>query len=243
MSVKKRKGAGPAVKNGYNGQSREATFGLQDAGGKGREMTIRVVSADCHPLFRAGINTVVSTETEFIVVGEACDGEEAQTLCLELQPDVLLLDLSMPGLSAEETIRAVKSSCKNIKIIILTAYDNEGYVRTLLECDIHGYILKTETAEVIVEAILSVMQGGFFFSQSVQEKMAEVQDSAVHLTSRELEVLELVREGNSNLQIGDALNISDRTVRSHLENILQKMQANNRTEAVRMAIQQGWINN
>jgi len=235
------KGAGPAVKNGYKSQIREATFGLQDAGGNGREMTIRVVSADCHPLFRAGINTVVSTETEFIVVGEACDGEEAQTLCLELQPDVLLLDLSMPGLSAEETIRAVKSSCKNIKIIILTAYDDEGSINSLLECDIHGYILKTEPAEVMVEAIRSVMQGGFFFSQSIAEKLSDVNSTLNMLTPREFDVLLLVGEGKCNKAIAEELSITKRTVRKHMENIMQKMQAVNRTEVVTKAIHMGWI--
>jgi DNA-binding NarL/FixJ family response regulator len=204
-------------------------------------MTVRVVSADCHPLFRAGIDASLSTNAEFIVVGEACDGNEAQAMCLELQPDVVLLDLCMPGPSAEETIRAVKSSCKNIKIIILTAYDNEGSIRSLLECDIHGYILKNEAVEVMVEAIRCVMHGGFFFSQSIAEKLSDVKSYQNMLTPREFDVLLLVGEGKCNKAIGEELSITERTVRKHMENIMQKMQVNNRTEVVTKAIHSGWI--
>ena len=204
-------------------------------------MSIRILHADDHPLVRAGIRTTLSMEPEFIVVGEACDGNEAQAMCLELQPDVLLLDLCMPGPLAEETIQIVKSSCADTKIIILSAYDNDIYIRVLLEAEISGYILKDEAAEVINQAIRTVMQGGKWFSQVIMAKMANVPNFEDALTCREFEVLQLAGEGKSNAQIGEEINITERTVRKHLENIMQKMQVNNRTEAVKTAIQMGWI--
>lgn len=204
-------------------------------------MSIRILHADDHPLVREGIRASLSTEPEFIVVGEACDGNEAQAMCLELQPDVLLLDLCMPGPLAEETIQLVKSSCADTKIIILTAYDNEVYIRTLIEADISGYILKDEAVEVVIEAIQAVMQGRFWFSQSIAEKLTDIHTSESVLTPREFEVLQLAGEGKSNTQIGEEMNITERTVRKHMENIMQKMQVNNRTEAVKTAIQRGWI--
>ena len=204
-------------------------------------MSIRILHADDHPLVREGIRATLSTEPEFIVMGEACDGNEAQAMCLELQPDVLLLDLCMPGPLAEETIRIVKSSWAGTKIIILTAYDDEVYIRTLIEADISGYILKDEAVEVVTEAIRTVMQGGFWFSQSITAKMTDAWNSESMLTSREFEVLQLAGEGKSNAQFGEEMNITERTVRKHMENIMQKMQVNNRTEAVRTAIQMGWI--
>lgn len=204
-------------------------------------MSIRILHADDHPLVREGIRASLSTEPEFIVVGEACDGNEAQAMCLELQPDVLLLDLCMPGPLAEETIQIVKSSCADTKIIILTAYDNEVYIRVLLEANISGYILKDEAVGVVTEAIRTVMQGGFWFSQSITAKMTDAWNSESMLTSREFEVLQLAGEGKSNAQIGEEMNITERTVRKHMENIMQKMQVNNRTEAVKTAIQMGWI--
>ena len=204
-------------------------------------MSIRILHADDHPLVRAGIRTTLSTEPEFIVVGGACDGNEAQTMCLELQPDVLLLDLCMPGPLAEETIQIVKSLCADTKIIILTAYDNEVYIRTLIEADISGYILKDEAVKVVIEAIQAVMQGRFWFSQSITAKMTDICNSKNILTLREFEVLQMAWEGKSNVQIGEEMNITERTVRKHMENIMQKMQVNNRTEAVRTAIQMGWI--
>jgi len=204
-------------------------------------MSIRILHADDHPLIRAGIRTTLSTEPEFIVVGEACDGNEAQAMSLDLRPDVLLLDLSMPGASAEETIRILKTACADIKIFILTAFDNDIYIRALLEAEISGYILKDEAAEVVIQAIRTVMHGGKWFSQVIMEKMANVPNFEDALTGREFEVLQLAGEGKSNAQIGEELCITERTVRKHLENIMQKMQVNNRTEAVKTAIQKGWI--
>jgi DNA-binding NarL/FixJ family response regulator len=175
-------------------------------------MAIRILHADDHPLVRAGTHAVLADAVDICVVGEACDGYEAQKLCLELQPDVVLLDLDMPGPSAEETIRTIESSCKGVKIIILTAYDDEGYIRSLLECGIHGYILKNEAVDVIGEAIRTVMHGRFFFSQSIAEKLSDVNRAPNMLTPPEFEVLQLAGAGKSNKGIGEELSITERTV-------------------------------
>ena len=152
----------------------------------------------------------------------------------------------MPGPPAAETVAYLCEHCSQTKIVVLTAYRNDNYVRGVAG-NIEGYVLKDEAPEVVVEAIRTVMQGGVWFSKPIVEKLSRLAsgkallDEKSALTKRELEVLKLVAEGYTNIQIGETLSISERTVRFHMEKILAKLGVSNRTQTVAVATQRGWI--
>ncbi len=209
--------------------------------------TIRVLVADDHPLMRAGIRATLAAEPDLTLVGEAADGAEAQRLCRELEPDVLLLDLNMPGPSTFETVAFLREHCPQMKVVMLTAYDDDIYVHGLVAAGVAGYVLKDEIEEAMVRAIRTVMQGDTWFSQSVVEKLAQLAaneaplDEQPALTKREVEVLRLLARGYSNARIAQELGIRGPTVRFHLRNIYDKTGLQSRTEAVAWAIQQGLV--
>ncbi len=202
------------------------------------EAHIRVMIADDHPLIRSGLRSALSSEPGMLLVGEATNGEEAQRLCQEHQPDVLLLDLRMPGPSALDTVEYLRRYCPQIRVLMLTAYDDEAHVRGLVEAGVSGYLLKEEAPVTVVKAVRSVMSGGKWFSRSIAEKLAGLTESPV-LTRRELEVLQSVTEGKTNHQIAEELHIAEVTVRFHLRSIYNKINVRTRTEAVRWAMQHG----
>jgi DNA-binding NarL/FixJ family response regulator len=206
--------------------------------------TIRVLMADDHPTMRVGLRAILEPEPDLTLVGEAADGDETRRLCEELAPDVLLLDLSMPGPPAAETVAYLREHCSQTKIVVLTAYSNDHYVRGVAG-NIEGYVLKDEAPETVVQAIHAVMQGGVWFSKPIVEKLAQLAageaspDEQPTLTQRELEVLRLLAQGYRNQRIAEELCISERTVRSHLRNIYDKIGVQSRTEAALWAARQG----
>jgi DNA-binding NarL/FixJ family response regulator len=205
---------------------------------------IRILLADDHPFLRAGIRAELAEEDDILVVGEAGTGNEVMTLCANLMVDVLVLDLSMPGPPPRETVAFLKQHCPEMKILVLTAYQEEAYIRGMLALGVKGYLLKDEATEALVDAIHAVQRGEHWFSQPVLEKMAAGFGSDPHempLTTRELEILKLLRQGMTNKEIAYQLRIAERTVRYHVENLLEKLQALNRAEAVANAIQKGWL--
>lgn len=205
---------------------------------------IRVLLADDHPFIRAGIQAELAEEADILVVGEASTADEVMARCPELWLDVLVLDLSMPGPPPRETIAFLKQCCPDLHILVLTAYQEEAYIRGLVALGVKGYVLKDEATEALVDAIYAVHRGDTWFSQSVMEKiLGGVQDHLleVALTTRELEILKLLRQGLTNKEIAYQLRIAERTVRFHVENLLEKLQARNRPEAVANAIQKGWL--
>lgn len=171
------------------------------------------------------------------IIGEARNGTEAQRLCQELSPDILLLDLSMSGPNPVETVRVVKNHCPTVKIIILTAYDDEIYIRGLIKLGIAGYILKDEAPEALVCAVQTAMAGGTWFSQRVINILMAPQqsdnfiDKSV-LSDREQDVLLLISKGLSNSQIAENLALADGTVKNHIVSIYQKLNIHTRAEAV-----------
>jgi len=205
----------------------------------GGKASIRVVIADDHPLIRAGLKTSITSETDLLVVGEATNGEEAQRLCEDHQPDVLLLDLRMPGQTALETIANLRQHSPHTKVLILTAFDDDAHVRGLVEAGVAGYMLKEEAPLTVTEVIRIVMQGRTWFSRSVVQRLARPMKFTA-LTQREHEVLRLLAYGKTNREIAKELFIAEITVRFHLRNIYNKIDVGTRAQAVRWAMQHGW---
>lgn len=212
--------------------------------------TIRVVLADDHRIVRRGIRDFLAEAGDIEVVAEAADGEEALAMVAAHQPDVLVLDVRMPALSGAEVARRVAADYPGVRVLILTAYDEDPYVFALLKAGAAGYILKTADSEELVRAVRTVATGRMALAPEVARKMIgrlagglkSVGDELVQpLSERELEVLRLAADGLTNRGIGLKLEISDRTVQGHLARTYSKLHVSTRTEAVLKAVQLGWL--
>jgi DNA-binding NarL/FixJ family response regulator len=209
----------------------------------------RVVLADDHPLFRAGVRERLDKHPSGIaVVGEASDGREALDLVAELQPDVVLLDISMPNMNGIEATRELKKRWPEIAVLVLTVYDDEQYIYALIDAGAAGYLLKTTGAAELGDAIQRVRQGEAVLSPAITEKVLErvisggrIQPVASPLSERERRVLELAAQGASNKVIAAELEVSVRTVHAHMRNIFGKLGVGSRTEAVMLGVRQGWL--
>lgn len=208
--------------------------------------TIRVLIADDHPLLRAGLRDALSHAPDLALAGEAADGNETQRLCRALRPDVLLLDLRMPGPPPAATVAAVRACCPATQVLVLTAYRDPPYVREMTAAGVAGYLLKDEQPEAIVEAIRRAAAGGVWFSQAIVRQLARPHAGAdavegVALSSREQDVLRLVAGGKSNKAIAEELYIAEKTVRNHLTAIYDKLGVHDRAEAVVWAWRHGLV--
>jgi DNA-binding NarL/FixJ family response regulator len=208
---------------------------------------IRVILADDHTVVRAGIRQILEHAGDIAVVAEAEDGESAQSLVDQLRPDVAVLDIQMPKVSGIEATRWIRSNVKEVGVLILTAYDDDPYVKAVLQAGANGYVLKTASPEELIQAVRDVNDGKSALDASIAKKLMEyfIQEQKATfveaLTERELEVLAMAARGYTNKAIGIQLNISDRTVQGHMAHIFDKLQANSRTEAVMRAVSLGWI--
>ncbi len=200
-------------------------------------MAIRVVLADDHPLVRAGIRAILSAEEDLEVVGEAANAEDARLLTVERNPDVLLLDLSMPGPPPTDTVVYLRKRAPQTRVLILTAYDDDTYVRELISAGVAGYVLKDEMPEAMVRAIRTVIRGDTWLSGSLVRALAQgmqesVQDeSGPRLSKREREVMRLVVSGKTDREIGRELGLAERTVRYALRSVYDKLGVDSRVEA------------
>lgn len=215
-------------------------------------MPIKVLIADDHTLLRQGIKGVLDFESDIQVVGEAEDGQETLAKTLMLQPDILLLDLNMPGTTGIEVCKKlVEAKCKT-RIIALTIHDNDNYVIELMKNGAYGYLLKGVEPNVLLEAIHIVAEGGFYVlpelrkrifgnvkpNDNVQEMAKEIwrEGRNERLTARELDVIACIGKGFSNQDIAQALFVSEKTVKNHLTNIFRKLNVKDRTQALIYAI-------
>jgi len=205
--------------------------------------SIRVILADDHPVVRSGIRAELDGADGIEVVGEASSGDEAIRLVEELRPDVLVSDVVMPGMDGVEVARLLREKHPELRILALSAYDENAFVFGLLSAGAMGYVLKEEALDTIVEAIRAASRGESWLSPRVAAKVMKrgIGTEEVPLTERELEVLRLMAKGLSNKGIASELFISERTVKFHISNILSKLGVFSRTEAVLYAIRRGWV--
>lgn len=213
---------------------------------------IRVLIADDHAIVRDGLRALVEAHSDFEVVGEAANGEDAWTLARELAPDVLLLDISMPGLSGSDAAERIIADCPGVRILVLTMHEERGYVTRLLRAGAAGYVPKRSASSELVRAIRVVADGGTYVDPSLagslltekqQQRHAppETRSRAGQLTPREEEVLVLVARGHSNKEIASTLDVSVKTVETHKANGMEKLGLNGRAALVRFALAEGWL--
>jgi len=231
--------------------------------------TVKLVLADDHQLFREGVKRIINMENDLEVVGECGDGIQVIELCNELKPDIVLMDINMPVENGVAATEKLKEIFPMINIIILSIHDDESYVFETLRKGASGYLLKDMEAEALIIAIRAVVAGHAYIHPKVTGKLINqlrrmtyldergaTAGSAEHLkeagvrynhtpesplTKREAEVLRLMAEGKSNKLIGESLFISEKTVKNHVSSILQKLEVEDRTQAVINSIKSGWV--
>jgi DNA-binding NarL/FixJ family response regulator len=213
-------------------------------------MTISVLLVDDHKIVREGTRQLLEQSAGIQVAGEASDGLEAVNLAAAIQPDVIVMDVRMPHLNGIEATRAITTRYPKIKVLILSAYDDDSYVFPLLEAGASGYLLKTSSGAELAEAIRQVYAGQTALSPRVSTKIVNRMNThqvyrtntmLEGLTEREMEVLRAAAHGDANKEIAAKLGISAQTVQVHLRNIFGKLLVGSRSEAVARAIQTGWI--
>jgi len=207
---------------------------------RARMTPIKVLAVDDHPLMREGITAVLGNQPDVSVVGEASNGYEAVERCRALTPDIILMDLQMPGMSGIDAIAMIRAEFPATHIIVLTAHGSDSQILGALNAVAVGYLLKDALRKELVDTIRRVHAGHRGVSPAVAQKLVESQ-LAEALTERELEILMSVAAGNSNKIVADKLSISEETVKSHMRSILSKLGANDRTHAVTIAIKRGLI--
>jgi DNA-binding NarL/FixJ family response regulator len=202
--------------------------------------TVGILCVDDHPLVRKGIAAILAIETDMKLVAEAGSGAEAVTAFRQFHPDITLMDLRMPGMDGIEATKQIRQIDPDAKIIALTSYDGDQEIYRALEAGVRGYILKESVHTEIVRAIRVVHSGKRLMSPEVAERLSE-HFPQVALTAREIEVLQYVAKGFGNKEIGARLGTAAGTVKMHLQNILSKLGASDRTHAVTLAIRRGII--
>lgn len=205
-----------------------------------------VILADDHPIVRAGIRNLLEQAPDIVVIGEASNGKEALRMVEELKPDVLLLDMEMPGISGAEVAHELMASGSTVHILALSAHDDKEYIQELLANGASGYLVKEEVPNAIVEAVRGVSRGerGWLSRRIAAQMSAWMQEGEQDrkgLTTREVEVLQAVVAGKTNQEIGLALGISEKTVEKHLEGVFSKLQVASRVEAAVRAVREGWL--
>jgi DNA-binding NarL/FixJ family response regulator len=209
------------------------------------EVKIRILVADDHPMLREGLVAVLSTQPDFDVIGEASDGSEVVWLAERLHPDVILLDLEMPNADGVAALERLRDADARTRTIVFTAYDTDERILGALRAGARGYLLKGASRKEIFDAVRTVHSGGSLLQPAVTSRLLEhverSNERPEDLTSRELEVLDLLAHGHKNSEIAEELFISERTVKFHVSSILAKLGVGNRTEAARIAARRGLL--
>ena len=209
---------------------------------------IRVLIADDHPFYREGVRTMLSVAPEIEIIGEAADGDEAIAQAAALQPDVILMDLKMPGVNGIEATRRILRTSPHIGVLVLTMFEADESVFTAMRAGARGYLLKDADQDELIRAIQAVSRGEAIFSPAIAERLihyfAALRPPAAdlafpELTEREREILHLIAQGHNNVAIAERLFVSTKTVQNHVSNIFSKLQVADRAQAIVRAREAG----
>lgn len=208
--------------------------------------TIHILVVDDHPIVRDGLVAVLSTQPDFVVVGEAADGPEAVRLAATLHPDLVLLDLELPGQDGVATLQQLRAVASGVKVLVFTAFDTDERIFGAVRAGAQGYLLKGTPRDELFNAIRVIQAGGSLLQPIVASRLIRHVNRAtdpppVELTERERAVLDLLARGLQNKEIAGALQITERTVKFHVGALMRKLEAGNRTEVVTQAAQHGLI--
>jgi DNA-binding NarL/FixJ family response regulator len=213
---------------------------------------IRVVVADDHPTMREGLKLLLNNEHDIEVVGEAADGKEAVRVACELVPDVIVMDISMPQCNGLQATKRLRDSCPQVHVLTLTRHNDDGFLQELLRAGAGGYVLKRSSPEELLRAVRVVAAGGSYLDPAVagkviggfvRERTKAGPAAMTQLSDREAEVLRLFAWGYSNKEIAGRVGISVKTVETHKANAMRKLDMRNRSDIVRYALLQGWLEN
>ncbi len=210
---------------------------------------LRIFLADDHVIVRDGIKALINAQADMLVVGEASDGNTALNLCRELQPDVIIMDISMPGTNGVDATCSLKELCPHSRTLALTVHESTAYLRQMLQAGAAGYVLKRAASEELIHGIRSVAKGGTYIDPMIADRLAEVVRgtskvggaAGVTLSERELDVVKMVAQGYSGKEIAKALNISAKSVETYKARAMQKLGLVSRSELVRYAVGQKWL--
>jgi DNA-binding NarL/FixJ family response regulator len=201
---------------------------------------IRILSVEDHPVFRKGLATIIETEPDMVLVGQAANGVEAIAEFRHHRPDVTLMDLRLPGTNGTDILIAIRGEFPGARVIMLSSSDSDGEIQRALRSGASGYVLKSMPQDELLAVIRSVHAGKRRIPGEVAALLVEHMGEE-DLTSRELQVLQLIRDGSKNKQIANQLSISENTVNFHIKNIVEKLGANDRTHAVTIAVRRGLL--
>jgi DNA-binding NarL/FixJ family response regulator len=209
---------------------------------------IKVLIVDDHTVLRDGIKALLSLQDDIEIIGEASEGKEAIEKVRELEPDVVIMDIAMPGMDGLEATRRIRKKNRNVKILVLSQYDNKEYILSGIKAGTSGYLPKRALSSELVSAIRSVYRGESFLYPSAATALIEdylnqpaAEDPYERLTAREREILKLIAEGHTSREIAEMLFLSLKTVLGHRAKIMEKLDLHNRTELIKFAMRKGLV--